>query len=44
VISLEQILIGLAIILPLSVFASKAAEKYGIPALLLFLLLGMLAV
>jgi cell volume regulation protein A len=42
-ISIEQILIGIAIILLLSVFASKASEKYGIPALLLFLFLGMLA-
>ncbi|MBI4525403.1 MAG: potassium/proton antiporter [Deltaproteobacteria bacterium] len=42
-ISIEQILIGIAVILILSVFASKASEKYGIPALLLFLVLGMLA-
>jgi cell volume regulation protein A len=42
-IAVEQILIGIAIILLLSVFASKASEKYGIPALLLFLFLGMLA-
>ena len=42
-ISIEQILIAIAIILLLSVFASKASEKYGIPALLLFLFLGMLA-
>ena len=41
--SIEQILIGTASILLLSVFASKASEKYGVPALLLFLLLGMLA-
>lgn len=41
--SIEQILIGIAIILLLSVFASKASEKYGVPALLLFLFLGMLA-
>ena len=41
-ISVDQILIGTAIILLLSVFASKASEKYGIPALLLFLFLGML--
>ena len=41
-ISIDQILIGTAIILLLSVFASKASEKYGIPALLLFLFLGML--
>jgi cell volume regulation protein A len=42
-IAVEQILIGIAIILLLSVFASKASEKYGIPALLLVLFLGMLA-
>ena len=42
-IAIEQILIGIAAILLLSVFASKASEKYGIPALLLFLFLGMLA-
>jgi cell volume regulation protein A len=42
-IAVEQIFIGIAVILILSVFASKASEKYGIPALLLFLFLGMLA-
>jgi cell volume regulation protein A len=42
-IAIEHILIGTAVILLLSVFASKASEKYGIPALLLFLLLGMMA-
>lgn len=42
-ISIEQILVGIGIILLLSVFASKASERYGIPALLLFLFLGMLA-
>jgi cell volume regulation protein A len=42
-IPIEQILIAIAIILFLSVFASKASEKFGIPALLLFLFLGMLA-
>ncbi len=41
--SIEQILIAIAIILLLSVFASKASEKYGVPALLLFLFLGMMA-
>jgi potassium/hydrogen antiporter len=41
--TIEQIFVGVAAILVLSVFASKASEKYGIPALLLFLFLGMLA-
>ena len=40
--SIEELIIGIAIIFLLSVFTSKASEKYGIPALLLFLLLGML--
>jgi len=42
-ISIEHILIGAAGILILSVFTSKASERYGVPALLLFLVLGMLA-
>jgi potassium/hydrogen antiporter len=42
-ISIEQIFIAAGIVFLLSVFASKASEKYGIPALLLFLFLGMLA-
>lgn len=41
--AIEQIFVGVAAILVLSVIASKASEKYGIPALLLFLFLGMLA-
>lgn len=41
--AIEQIFIGVAIIVLLSVFASKLSDKYGIPALLLFLFLGMLA-
>jgi cell volume regulation protein A len=41
--TIEQIFFGVAVVLVLSVFASKASEKYGIPALLLFLFLGMLA-
>jgi len=43
VFSLEQIFIAAGMVFLLSVFASKASERYGIPALLLFLLLGMLA-
>ena len=42
-VSVEQIFIAVGISFLLSVFASKASEKYGIPALLLFLLLGMMA-
>ncbi len=42
-VSIEQIFISLALIVLLSVFASKLSDKYGIPALLLFLFLGMLA-
>lgn len=42
-ISIEQIFIGAGIVVLLSVFASRASERYGIPALLLFLFLGMLA-
>jgi len=38
----DYILIGIALVLVLSVFASKVAERFGIPALLLFLALGML--
>jgi cell volume regulation protein A len=42
-ISIEKIFIATAVFLVLSVLGSKASEKYGIPALLLFLFLGMLA-
>ena len=42
-ISIEQLFIGVALIILLSVFASKVSDKYDIPALLLFLLLGILA-
>ncbi|HTF61903.1 MAG TPA: potassium/proton antiporter [Edaphobacter sp.] len=41
--SIEQILIITAILLFLGVVASKASSKLGVPALLLFLLIGMLA-
>ncbi|NUQ83778.1 MAG: potassium/proton antiporter [Anaerolineales bacterium] len=37
------ILVGVASLLLLSVFASKVSDRFGIPALLLFLALGMLA-
>ena len=42
-ISIEQIFIGASIFLFLSILANKISEKYGIPALLLFLFVGMLA-
>lgn len=41
--SLERILVTTAILFLLAIFASKAAARLGIPALLLFLCLGMLA-
>ncbi len=41
--SLEGILVTTAVLLLLGIFASKAATRLGIPALLLFLCLGMLA-
>ena len=40
---IEYILVGAAVLLLLSVIASKASGRLGIPALLLFLLIGMLA-
>jgi len=42
--SFEEILIVAAILLLLGVVASKTSSKLGIPALLLFLMIGMLAV
>jgi len=42
-ISIETILLGVAILLFLSVSASKVSDKLGVPALLLFLIIGMLA-
>lgn len=41
--STELILVSVASLLLLSVFASKVSDRFGIPALLLFLALGMLA-
>lgn len=41
--SIEHILLAVSILLFLSVMASKASAKLGVPALLLFLVLGMLA-
>jgi cell volume regulation protein A len=40
---IEYILLATALLLALSVLASKASSRLGVPALLLFLLLGMLA-
>lgn len=40
---LEEILAAIAILLILSIFASKASGRLGVPALVLFLVLGMLA-
>lgn len=40
---IEHLLFGAALLLFLSIFASKIAARAGIPALLLFLALGMLA-
>ncbi|HSV85115.1 MAG TPA: potassium/proton antiporter [Levilinea sp.] len=39
----ETILLGASLLIILSVIASKVTDRFGIPALLLFLLLGMLA-
>lgn len=40
---IEYILLGAAVLLLLSIIASKASGRLGVPSLLLFLLLGMLA-
>ncbi|MCX7670720.1 MAG: cation:proton antiporter, partial [Anaerolineae bacterium] len=40
---LEYLLLGAALLLLISVLASKASGRLGVPALLLFLLIGMLA-
>ena len=39
----EDLLIGASILLLISVLISKIADRFGVPALLLFLILGMLA-
>ncbi|MGL5035580.1 MAG: potassium/proton antiporter, partial [Microcystaceae cyanobacterium] len=39
----EQIFVILGLLLLASVLASKASDRFGIPALLLFLVVGMLA-
>jgi cell volume regulation protein A len=40
---IEYILLGASVLILLSIFASKAASKLRVPALLLFLVVGMLA-
>jgi cell volume regulation protein A len=42
-VTVEHAMLGLSVLLLLSVLASKAADRVGVPALLLFLVLGMLA-
>jgi cell volume regulation protein A len=42
-ISIEYILLGAAVLLLLSIIASKASNRLGVPSLLLFLIVGMLA-
>ena len=40
---LDNVLVVVAVLLALSIFASKASGRLGVPALILFLVLGMLA-
>jgi len=42
-IPLEYLLLGVAVMLLLSVVSSKASTQLGVPTLVLFLLIGMLA-
>ena len=41
--SVEYVLLGASVLLLLSILASKASNRFGVPALLLFLVIGMLA-
>jgi len=40
--SIELILLGVSLLFLLSIVAGKAGDRFGVPALLLFLLMGML--
>ncbi|HEX7002678.1 MAG TPA: potassium/proton antiporter [Trueperaceae bacterium] len=40
---IDQLLLGIAILLVIAIFASKASGRLGLPSLLLFLAVGMLA-
>lgn len=40
---IDEILIAAAVLLLVSILASKISDRFGVPALLLFLILGMLA-
>lgn len=42
-IQIEAMLLGLAVLFLLSIFAGKASSRFGVPALLLFLSVGMLS-
>jgi cell volume regulation protein A len=42
-ITVEEILFGVSILLLIAIMASKTSEKLGVPVLLLFLLIGMIA-
>ena len=42
-ISFEYILLGVGVLLLISILASKASGRLGVPSLLLFLLVGMFA-
>lgn len=41
-VSIELILLGVSLLFLLSILAGKAGDRFGVPALLLFLILGML--
>ena len=42
-IAVEQLLIAVSVLLLLAVLASKASSRLGVPSLIVFLLIGMLA-
>ena len=43
IIPIEYLLFAISVLLLLSVLASKVSDRLGVPALLLFLIIGMLA-